>query len=424
MRNALMALALVCLFAIAMPLARSQGVPQWPQRATLTQASPTFTFALASYSNCTAVAQSSSTFGGATLTIYASADEGTTYNTVSGYADLGNPTSPTSTLTAAGALTFPVAAHGIGKIALSGGSGSSINVAIYCDHGVARIALAGPSGPPGPAGSAGPQGPAGPTGSPGPAGSTGPQGPAGPTGSPGPAGSPAATPTPFYLVIENFCTTQSIAGCHLWRLNETTGTTANDSIGSLNGTYSVNLTNSAIFLPAWSMGLRSGETGVDMWQGNMQVTPMPTPAAFVEGAVVRDCNDTVSSTGAYFLGTNASLNTGLLLYQASGVLNGQQGNGSSFTAFPLVGSYSSTCRPMLLIQASNTSNQAYYMINGFPNVASGTFSPSQLLVVNGYVSGGSATHMGSGIGYLDVFFIPANLSATQLQPIQQGFDAL
>lgn len=71
-----------------------------------------------------------SSFGGGTLTFYATGDgvlsDGTT---VSGYSDAGNPASPSSTITSAGSYTFTVASKTNWAIVLTGATSPSRTLA-------------------------------------------------------------------------------------------------------------------------------------------------------------------------------------------------------------------------------------------------------------------------------------------------------
>jgi hypothetical protein len=277
-------------------------------------------------------------------------------------------------------------------------------------------------------------------------GGTGPPGPAGspgPPGSPGPAGSPAPTPPTMEQNIENFCTANSISGCHYWPMNETTGTVMYDAIGSLNGTYATALTDGGSFLPGWSIGLTSGEKGVDMWgggsaSGHAYITPMPTPvpAEGVFGIVVRDCDEgtTAGANAVSYFGPNehVSNNTGLDMARYEGALIGQVGSGTSFTSGNLIGEWPATCAPFLLMGVGyynvGANEGPYFEVNGLPNYAE---NASQLLVFNPYMyinafidSGGNVDSSGSGDVYCCAFYIPGNFTAQQLEPIQAGFDLL
>lgn len=412
-------------------------------------------------SECSFTASTGATFGSGTITLYDTADNGTTWKTVSGFPDLGNPLTAVNTLTSANTVTFPVASHDHFKALLTGSTGASIPYTYQCTMGVARAG--------------GGAGGVGSTPSPIPSGqvmgniSSGPATPV-PIGvsalldatlgstqgdilyrgasawnvlAPGSAGQylqsggSGANPSwmSFEQTIKNFCTANSISGCHYWCLCEASGTVAADAIGTLNGTYNDSVSDLAAFGPQTPMGMPDGSVGADMWgdgtTGYVTISGLATPSPMeeIEGVVVRDCNsltptsetDLISgfSSGAPF--------AGLAFATFGNTLNGQWGNGSALQSAPNYanGTYASTCHSMLLIQTASfvggQENLAWFT-NGIPNATAVNASPapaSSIINVNSGYRQGTIKEPGKGVAYCCLFFIPYNYTQSNNAPILQ-----
>jgi hypothetical protein len=163
MKKTLTAFAALALLIALLPTIGRAQLNSWPLTATLTAngslatcpAAGCFVVSLSgdpSLSNCVPVVQAGSTFGGGQLTLYTSGDGiAADAQTVSGIADLGNPSSPTSTISAVGSLTVPVAAHASLYAVVSGATNPNIKLAVNCSRGVARLSGSGGGGSSSPA---------------------------------------------------------------------------------------------------------------------------------------------------------------------------------------------------------------------------------------------------------------------------------
>ena len=100
-----------------------------------------------------------------------------------------------------------------------------------------------------------------------------------PSATPSPAPTSTPAPTSFESAVSNFCTAHSLTGCHYWPMNETSGTAMLDALGSLNGTYTDDVSDGAFFDPGEPMGIADGSVGVDIWNARAYVEGLPTTPA-------------------------------------------------------------------------------------------------------------------------------------------------
>jgi hypothetical protein len=118
-----------------------------PTSFTLNGSSGTFVLkGLNGQGFCTAAVPSTATMGSGTITIKLSNDNGSTYYSVSGVADLGNPASPapSQTITVAGTkLAFPVSGSTDVELVLSGATNAVITGTLTCNAGNAVVITSG-----------------------------------------------------------------------------------------------------------------------------------------------------------------------------------------------------------------------------------------------------------------------------------------
>lgn len=298
-------------------------------------------------SNCTPTAASGSTFGGGTLTFYTSADGlSADAKTVSGFADLGNPTSGVSTLTSSGSLTFPVAAHTTLYVVLTGATSPNIVLYFNCSRGVARISGSGGGG-----GGSASIAAASPL-----------------TVSPAPSGSP--TQTISFATLVSFL--KSYSGViDLYPFQDTTGTTATDVVGTDNGTYSSNVgTDLATWQACTPLGLQDASCGIDAWNGTVHITGLSTGSgSYTEGFVFKSCNINLgSSSGSIIFAGYADSGTSDKGFDVQYIANnsptslqGYWGNGSGLSLlFSFSNRYEANdCRPVFIALSYDATGSVY-----------------------------------------------------------------
>lgn len=216
---------------------------------------------------------------------------------------------------------------------------------------------------------------------------------------------------------------------HYWPLNETSGSTMLDAVGTLNGTYTGVFPDT--LYGCVPMGMKDGSCGINMYNGYGTVTALPTSAPYSVGVIVRACDNQASGTHAVSL--FGSFGQSSDQYHGGGF--SVYGNGSSASPLELFASYGSgssslvndtmipsfslSCHSFLLVEEYQVSNGITFFINGIGLVGptNSTLPVSASLAINTSYTGGGFNQVGQGEVYCCMFYIPAYITGTQLESL-------